>query len=289
MNRILIYVLAGVGALAATASVVAVVTFARGERSGPARCPDGMQALGARCCGEGQRLDDSQCVGKPTHCGPGMEIGTDACRFAHLRIEYAADNLELGPSDWEAQGVVQTRQTPVEAFALDATEVTVERWFACAESGVCAPISGEPGAPVRGVDPKNAGKFCRFEGGRLPSGDEWVYAAAGSVGRRFPWGTSGLVCRRAVFGLSEGPCGHGATGPDIVGSRPNGATPDGAQDMAGNVAEWTVEPDGRFVARGGSYRSRVAAELKSWAAENASPDAAHVGFRCAYDSGGTRE
>jgi hypothetical protein len=53
--------------------------------------------------------------------------------------------------------------------------------------------------------------------------------------------------------------------------------------MLGNVAEWTREPDGHHVARGGSYRSRVAAELKTWAAEATEAAAPHIGLRCAYD------
>jgi formylglycine-generating enzyme required for sulfatase activity len=65
--------------------------------------------------------------------------------------------------------------------------------------------------------------------------------------------------------------------------RPEGKTPDGALDLVGNVAEWTVEPNGEFVARGGSYASRVAADLKSWSVERPSGPSPEVGFRCAYD------
>jgi formylglycine-generating enzyme required for sulfatase activity len=70
--------------------------------------------------------------------------------------------------------------------------------------------------------------------------------------------------------------------------RPDGATPDGVLDLAGNVAEWTVEPGGAQVARGGSFRSRVAGELKSWAVEERSGPSDHVGFRCVYDSSGAQ-
>jgi formylglycine-generating enzyme required for sulfatase activity len=99
---------------------------------------------------------------------------------------------------------------------------------------------------------------------------------------------SGLVCRRAAFGLSEGPCAYGG-GVELGGSRPDGSSPEGAFDLSGNVAEWTLEADGSYAARGGSYRSRAAAELKSWSVETRGLDRArHIGFRCAYAAEATR-
>jgi formylglycine-generating enzyme required for sulfatase activity len=123
-------------------------------------------------------------------------------------------------------------------------------------------------------------------GGRLPTGDEFVLASAGAEARRFPWGQTGLVCRRASFGLLSGPCANGGATPELAGARPDGASAEGAYDLAGNVAEWTVERDGSVVARGGSYRSRVASELKTWAQEHVVERAPHVGFRCAYNRSG---
>jgi formylglycine-generating enzyme required for sulfatase activity len=142
------------------------------------------------------------------------------------------------------------------------------------------PVTGEPGEPVRSITPEQAERFCRFVGGRLPLGAEWVLAAMGREARRFAWGSTGLVCRRAAYGLTQGPCADDGTGPDLAGSRPDGATPDGAFDLSGNVAEWTREADG-YVARGGSFRSTSAGELKSYAAERTSARV-DVGFRCAY-------
>jgi formylglycine-generating enzyme required for sulfatase activity len=165
--------------------------------------------------------------------------------------------------------------------------VTYARWKACARAGVCRALeSREPGVPVTRVSAEDAQRFCEFERGRLPTADEWLFAATGRELRRFPWGSTGLVCRRATFGLADGPCGEGAEGPELAGARPDGATPRGVLDLAGNVAEWAREPDGSFRARGGSYRSRVAADLKSWAAEPAPAEraAGHVGFRCVYAS-----
>jgi formylglycine-generating enzyme required for sulfatase activity len=200
------------------------------------------------------------------------------CAASAKKIRFAGGRLRSAPSDWEAEGAEQPPSEVVQPFAIDSIELTNE---------LARATEGEPGAPRTNVTPEQAEKLCAIYGGRLPSAGEWLIAAAGlAEPRRFPWGATGLVCRRAAFGLVDGPCGEGATSAELAGARPDGATPQGVLDLAGNVAEWTREPGGGYRARGGSFRSRVAGELKSWAsepmpAERRSP---HIGFRCAYDA-----
>jgi formylglycine-generating enzyme required for sulfatase activity len=201
------------------------------------------------------------------------------CRARPGVVSFAGGELYIGAADWDGQeGGERFPRTRVAPFRLDVNEVTLERFAHC-ES--CDAKPGEPGLPVTDVSPSAAEYFCQTEHGHLPSAAEWVWAAAGAEARRYPWGNSGLVCRRAAFGLSAGPCAN-QNAPELAGARPDGATPQGVLDLAGNVAEWTHELDGSYAARGGSFRSTSAAELKSWARSVDREKALYIGFRCAY-------
>jgi formylglycine-generating enzyme len=287
LTRINYALAAGVAALA---SIAISVRFAQSERRAPARCPPGLIAQDARCCGLGQGLASTgQCTGVASACaGEMLRDDSGECALPDARVALAGGTSHFGAPDWEGPERA-AHDVSVLPFSLDRAEVTVARFKVCAASGACPKLAddSEPGRPVRNVSPAEASAFCASVGGRLPSADEWLFAAAGSAGRRYPWGNTGLVCRRASFGLVSGPCARGGSGPEFAGARPDGATPEGVLDLSGNVAEWTLERDGSFAARGGSYRSELAAELKTWAVESRQTRAAHVGFRCAYPADDT--
>jgi formylglycine-generating enzyme required for sulfatase activity len=289
VSRAAIVTAVGSGFLA-VAAIAGVIVLATEQRSDPARCPEGLIELGPRCCAPGQTLERDRCVGAAKSCSKGLTRTTDpipACVALPLRIHYAGGDLHLAPNDWEAQGIVQPRDAHVAPFELDTIEVTEQRYAECVKDEKCTRLGedSEPGRARGGLSVAQAKAVCAYGNGRLPTSDEWLFAAAGATGRKFPWGATGLVCRRAVFGVVDGPCGTGAAGPELAGSRPDGASPEGALDLTGNVAEWTVERDGSFVARGGSFHSTVAGELVTWAAERVSGAAPEIGARCAYDVG----
>jgi formylglycine-generating enzyme required for sulfatase activity len=212
---------------------------------------------------------------RETPCAPGFSRKGPRCLGpapSPRVIDIAAREVTIGPSDWEAEGRVASRVIKTKAFRIDAYEF----------------LSGESGErPMFGVTLERARALCKERGGRLPTEDEWIVAAAGDgdMPRRYPWGNTGAVCTRAAFGLKDGPCARGADGPDTAGAHPDGATPDGIHDLAGNVAEWVETGTGEAVVRGGAWDTMLATELRTWVRRTVPPDTKDptIGFRCAYD------
>jgi len=148
--------------------------------------------------------------------------------------------------------------------------------------------------PVVYVDLEDARAYARWAGKRLPSELEWQRAAQGDDGRKWPWGNE--------FDPSR--CNGSGKGTTPATAYPQGRSPFGCYDMAGNVWEWTESErsDGhtRFcIIRGGSY---YRAEGSVWFVEGGpQPCTSHtkfilmypgldrcstIGFRCVKDVAG---
>ena len=194
----------------------------------------------------------------------------------------------------------------LDAFLLDAFEVTRSRYGRCVEEGACEPPPEDPAAgctsaphqPATCVRWADALAFCEWDGGRrLPTEAEWELAARGEDDRAYPWGAD-FECSRAVLG-GGGTCPE-HTGPSAsrVGSLPAGATSKGVFDLSGNAAEWVLDWVGSYptsdvvaptgpskgtqrVLRGGEWRSLPAAGMTYVRASSDPQIAGPWGFRCA--------
>lgn len=226
--------------------------------------------------------------------------------------------FDMGSCDPEAAPNEQpVTPTHLSAFYLSRWPVTNAQYeqFDPAHRTRRAPGAGD-NHPVVYVTRAEAGRFCEWLAKRerrvyrLPTEAEWEYAARGTDGRKFPWGARLESADRANFAdankrlpWSERAIDGGFEAASPVGSFPQGASPFGMEDMAGNVWEWCLDcfavyngrkrsnPEGpiggpRQIYRGGSWKSRIASLRASARGINSPAYSANdVGFRVACECG----
>jgi formylglycine-generating enzyme required for sulfatase activity len=188
-------------------------------------------------------------------------VGGDS-RLDNCRSWYAALLLRRERPVW------------VDGFWIDVNEVTTAEYRRCAREGACnvGPlVSGDTrhlgdDLPIVNVTRAEAGAFCEWRGGRLPTEAEWEHAARGDDDSRrrpstWPWGddpredafnhgkTRETVLRQ-LGDVTIEPQVHGSGDPDDSDGwryvAPPGHmrwsdSPYGIHDMAGNVAEWVLD------------------------------------------------
>jgi hypothetical protein len=194
--------------------------------------------------------------------------------------------------------------TVVQPFCMDETEVTVQAYAACAHSGRCTPagakvnvsfLSPDENArlsaycngeradrnrhPANCVDWNQAKTYCQAQGKRLPTEQEWEWAARGGpMASAYPWGFAApqdQLCWSGV-GKRETTC--------EVGSFPAGDTPQGIHDLAGNVWEWAADDweNGNPVVKGSGFNADHASQVRASDRSGGPADfrAQIGGFRC---------
>ena len=207
----------------------------------------------------------------------------------------------------------------LDAFWIDQTEVTNKMYSLCVNTGLCKEPTSKKSRthssyygnadfdnyPVIYVTWNMAKTYCEWVDRRLPTEAEWEKSARGDDERDYPWGSEypipGTFLEMNFFGLESN-----ARDTTEVGKYPNGASPYGALDMAGNVLNWVNDwysdtyyassptsnplgPDlGQYhVLRGGSWNYTFNSSFRSaYRGVRLIPSSAEsfVGFRCAMSA-----
>jgi serine/threonine protein kinase/formylglycine-generating enzyme required for sulfatase activity len=193
----------------------------------------------------------------------------------------------------------------IEPFCMDMQEVSVKAYVACVKSGKCtaAAAAGNWTAttneervqrnqscnaakpdrqdhPINCVDWSQADAFCKAADKRLPTEDEWRWAAkSGAAAFRYPWGFEVPDVQLCWSSFTK------RTSTCAVGSFPKGADAFGVHDLAGNVREWTATTVGADrVHCGSDWTDKDANGLFKLGYCGQAPKTAKsgfVGFRCA--------
>lgn len=140
-------------------------------------------------------------------------------------------------------------QVFLDGFWIDRYEITNQQYALCVDDGICPPPPEEgsftrdsyfanpefANYPVVWVTWFDANRYCEWAGKQLPTEAQWEKAARGTDGREYPWGNDPIDESRANYG--------GNVGDTVeVGSfSPQGDSPYGCADMAGNVLEWVKD------------------------------------------------
>lgn len=243
-------------------------------------------------------------------CVPGgtVTLGTDDAH-ACAQGENKRRKTQFGP----AFSVV------VDSVFFDETEVTIAAYNACVAAKQCSrggPLYNDyarPQQPVTAITWFQARDFCKAQGKRLPTENEWEHAAVGAGD------VDVAACPDViVFDGSGRSCGTPKKPPhpekgrvlEVKGTKPNAY---GLYEMRGNAEEWVADwfqpqrssstPNGPCEGRdtcakwplklvkGGSWywpaEHATAWHRRPWQPSN--KPAHHFGFRCAADVGAAAE
>ena len=190
-------------------------------------------------------------------------------------------------------------------FWIDQIPITIAAYMKCVTEEKCTPPHYRGyfekytdnilyrNYPITYVSWQEAKNYCEIHQGTLPTESQWMIAAGITFGFRYPWGDE-----EPNFALANYDGFYQGLTP--AGWLPQGASPYGVLDMAGNVREWTLDPyssddntggDTDRILKGGSssdYPQTLEITAFQWHSEKSA--GFNRGFRCVYtaDSVGTK-
>lgn len=228
------------------------------------------------------------------------------------------------------------RPVDVDSFLLDVTEVTAGQFAGCIQAGACQkqvtvtpnnPNAADDGEdarrrlgctlhaprqedhPITCVTWSQAQAFCTWAEARLPASAEWILAAAGSEGRKYPWGSAefdgsqanlaGAELEEYLRQLHKHTYWASERFRDDflrsapVGSFSKGVSPQGVYDLYGNVMEWLADTECakapcteiERAIRGYSWAHGLVFDIQSPMSSPEGYGSEYLGFRCAASMG----
>jgi formylglycine-generating enzyme required for sulfatase activity len=222
---------------------VELVPIGRGRRPEPS-CPEGSTWNGTQC----EHPIASVPPGARTPPGPTPPGSTPPDRHGPACLKIPGGNFMLGSPD--GGNAAPQHMITVAPFEIDETEVTVAAYRACVTSGACTPphsgfpcnwgADGREQHPINCVTYDQAKNYCATQSKRLPTEEEWEFAAIGQNGWKFPWGNSEPKSEPCWQGDPDAAFADRPKGTCAVGSHPRDRSPFGVLDLEGNVREWTT-------------------------------------------------
>lgn len=202
----------------------------------------------------GGRLDDGRNLSSP----PGAKVPEGAYLFSGKTRINARDEAEMvwippgeflmGTGEAEVDAWLKSdasltqahfadempqRKVTLDGYWIYKTPVTVKQYrFYCQKTNrelPEQPSKSQDNCPVVNVTWDDAVAYCKWAGTQLPTEAQWEKAARGTDGRQYPWGKE----------WDSGKCASSTI--EKVGSFPQGISPYGVLDMAGNVWQWCAD------------------------------------------------
>jgi formylglycine-generating enzyme required for sulfatase activity len=283
-------------ALVAVMVVVAVMLMLRGKSNNNQSSGDNPMQTG-QGVNVPMHSPNTTVVGNTTGVSSPTQSVTPPTGMAYV----PGGEFTMGRDDDPTRYESPAHKVTVNPFYIDLYEVTREDYQKCVDEKKCQPPSVWRGnkfpdrtakLPVTGVTWDDANAYAGWAGKRLPTEEEWEFAARGGQKEfRYPWGNDWRT------GLANA---DGASGGLVAVGTYKGASFFGAFDMVGNAWEWTNSklekyPGGSLpvkvtddlkVIRGGSFGSKrnqaTTTYRRGWRA-SAESDYSNTGFRCAKD------
>jgi formylglycine-generating enzyme required for sulfatase activity len=239
--------------------------------------------------GSGAPTGASAATGAATNTGTSAASATSAPANAAADTATAATTPEpaaktaAAPACPEGMALVpggtfkmELRKDPVTvgSLCMDANEVTADQYTACVKAGKCTAdhlncaaqatyeAADKGNHPIVCVDFNQAVSYCTAQNKRLPSDEEWEWAARGGAeGWAFPWGNNSPKEQLCWSGVRT------RNGTCAVGSTPAGDNPQGIHDLKTKVR----------VGRGGSWKDGIPDLMRS-----SRPGGFEVTYRCGF-------